>query len=64
MTDKIITTFLTMITWFCPQDKLPMYNKEILIKMKNGDMEIGAYEKNSIFYAVRCGHLKTEHILW
>ena len=35
MTDKIITTFETTITWFDPFDILPNKNGEVLVKIKN-----------------------------
>jgi hypothetical protein len=35
MTDKIITTFETKITWYRLRDKIPAEDEKILIKFKN-----------------------------
>jgi len=43
MTDKIITTFETTLTWYDPFDILPEKFCEILIKVKNGPIFLTNY---------------------
>lgn len=43
MTDKIITTFETTLTWYDPFDKIPEKDTKILVKMKNGNIHTQEY---------------------
>ncbi len=69
MTDKIITTFETMITWFNCSDKLPTHLSNVFFRTKNGNFNYAIFmhkftENGEDTFMCDSGNYPSKNVEW